>query len=145
MGYRIRFYRDAKQDVEKFRTTYAPTPLPRRLNNWLEKLAEEAETKEWTLSLDLATLLERIDDAEEIVHRWPAFWQRFWDAKFVNKLKAAAVVISKWRPPYESRGAVRVFTLYSEASEVVALYLVDHAQKEVVFMAFDGLFMQSYD
>jgi hypothetical protein len=89
--------------------------------------------------------LERIDDAEKLVRQWPTIWQRFWNASFIDKLKAGVVVIAQWRPPYEPRAAVRAFTVYAEDCEVTALYLVDHAAKEVVFLAIAGLPMQGYD
>jgi hypothetical protein len=145
MGYRIRYHREAKLDLDKCMTTYAPTPLPGRLRQWLKELAEEAESKEWALSIDLESLAEHIDDAEQLVRQWPNVWQRFWDARFVDKLRAATVVFTEWRQPYKPRAAIRVFTLYSEDFDVVAQYLLDHAAKEVVFMAFDGLPMQSYE
>jgi hypothetical protein len=145
MAYRIRYHLEVKVELDKLKATYKPTSLPRRFDRWLHELAAEAEAREWNLSLDLAALLERLDEAEQTVRHWPTVWQRFWNASFIDKLKAAAVVIAKWRPPYEPRAAVRVFSVYAEDCEVTVLYLVDHAAKEVVFLAVEGLPMQGYD
>lgn len=62
MAYQIRYHREVKGELDKFKATYKPTSLPRRLDRWLHELAAEAESREWTLSLDLAALLERLDD-----------------------------------------------------------------------------------
>ena len=145
MAYRERYHRAVKIEIEKFKSTYSPTSLPRRFDRWLHGLAEEAESRKWALSIDLVALLERVEDAEQMVRGWPTVWQRFWNASFVDKLKAAGVIVAQRRPPYESRAAVRVFSVYAEDCEITVLYLVDHAAREVVFLAVDGLPMQGYD
>ena len=76
---------------------------------WLRELAEEAESRQWSGSRDLITLWERIDDAERLVREWPTVWQRFWDARFVDHLRAAAIALTERRPPDETRGAVHLF------------------------------------
>jgi hypothetical protein len=77
MAYRVRYHREVKLELDKFKATYRPTSLPRRFDRWLHELAAEAESREWTLSIDLAALLERVDEAEQLVRRWPTVWQRF--------------------------------------------------------------------
>jgi hypothetical protein len=145
MAYRIRYHRAARLELDKCKETYKPTPLPRRLDRWLGELAEEAESSHWSLSIDLEAFLENAEQAEQLVRHWPDIWQRFWKASPREKLKACLFVLRKWRPPYQARASLRAFTLYAQQCEVHALYLVDHAAKEVVFMAFDGLPMQGYD
>jgi hypothetical protein len=145
MAYRIRYHRDAKTEWDKCLGTYGPGEVTDQFEAWLKDLAAEAESKKWTISLDLISLLERIEDAEKLVLEWPTLWQRFWDAKFVDKLHAVALVLKDRRPPYEPRGAINLFRVYAVFCEVVAVYLVDHVAREVVFITFDGLPMQGYD
>jgi hypothetical protein len=57
MSYRIRYHRDAKAELEKCRETYDARVFPARVGRWLSDLAEEAESKSWTLFIDLADLL----------------------------------------------------------------------------------------
>jgi hypothetical protein len=144
MPYRIRYHRDAKADLQKCRETYPSRVLPDRLDKWLRSLADEAESKDWVWSKDLTELLGKMDEAEELVRQWPNLWQRFWTASFKAKLKAAYLVMTG-RLPYQARASVRVFTVFATECEVTALYLVDHAAREVIFMAFDGLPMQGYE
>lgn len=144
MPYRIRYHRDAKAELQKCRNTYPPRVFPARCDSWLRDLADEAESKDWTLSTDLADLLGKLDEAEELVRQWPTVWQRFWTASLIAKLKAAYLAITG-RPPYQPRAAVRVFTVFAVDCEVTVLYLVDHVAQEVIFMAFDGLPMQGYE
>jgi hypothetical protein len=144
MPYRIRYHRQAKADVQRCRDTYAPRVFPDQLNNWLRDLAREGEAKDWQLSIDLAELLNNMDEAEELVREWPTLWQRFWTASIKNKFKAAYLTITG-RLPYRSRAAIRVFTIFAIDCEVTALYLVDHVEHQVVFLAFDGLPLQGMD
>jgi hypothetical protein len=143
MSYRIRYHPDAKAELQKSRQLYDSRIFSNKFDRWLEALASEAESKDWTLSKDLSELLEKTEDAEELVRQWPTVWQRFWNASFVAKLKAAHLTLTG-RVPYRSRGAFRVFPIFSVDCEVTALYLVDHVAGEVIFMAFDGLPMQGY-
>jgi hypothetical protein len=145
MAYRIRYHRDAKAEWDKCLATYGPGEVTEQFERWLKDLAEEAESRAWSISLDLISLLERVGDAERLVRDWPTLWQRFWDAKFVEKLRAVAVALKERRPPYESRGAINLLRVYAVYCEVVAVYLVDHVAREVAFITFDGLPMQGYD
>ena len=64
--------------------TYRPGEVSEPFEQWLKDIAEEAESRDWSISLDFASLLERIDDAERLVRDWPTVWQRFWDVRFVD-------------------------------------------------------------
>ncbi len=145
MAYRIRYHRDARQEWDKCLGTYGPGEVMDQFDQWLKDLAEETESRKWSISVDIITLLERIEDAERFVRDWPTVWQRFWDARFVDKLRAVAVALKEYRPPYETRGAINLFRVYAVHCEVVAVYLVDHVAREVVFLTFDGLPMQGYE
>jgi hypothetical protein len=83
MPYRIRYHRDAKAEFKKCRDTYPARVFPDRFDRWLRDLANEAESKDWTLSKDLADLLGNLDEAEELVRQWPTVWQRFWSAPLI--------------------------------------------------------------
>ncbi|MBV8385061.1 MAG: hypothetical protein JOZ63_20920 [Planctomycetaceae bacterium] len=112
---------------------------------WLRGLAEEAESRQWPGSRDLITLWERIDDAERLVREWPTVWQRFWDARFVDHLRAAAIALKERRPPSETRGAVHLFRGFAVKCEVVAVSLGDHVAREVIVLSCDGLPMHGSD
>jgi len=112
---------------------------------WLRELAEEAESRQWSVSRDLITLWERSDDAERLVREWPTVWQRFWDARCVDQLRAAAIALKERRPPDETRGAVHLLRVFAVNCEVVAVYRVDHVAREVIVLSCDGLPMQGSD
>jgi RNA polymerase sigma factor (sigma-70 family) len=137
MGYRVRCHRAVEDDWTKCGNTYPQ--MARRLNRWIDDLAKEAESRKWSLSTDLAALLEHADELEEMVRAWPTLWQRFWNAPFVEKLKAALVVMTQFRPPYEYREANRVFRIYAVTCEVSLLYIVDHTAKEIIIFEYQAV------
>jgi hypothetical protein len=144
VAYRIRFHPEAKAELEKCHDTY-PSVLKPRLSEWLNEIARESELRKPSISIDIKSAIEHAEEIEAVVKDWPNHRERFWDASFLEKLRAVGVLVSERRPPYETRVSYRVFTVFSVDCEVVAIYLVNHAAKEVVFMNFDGLPMQGYD
>jgi len=137
MPYAIRYRRKAKEELEKCCDTYGEE-LEQELYLWLGYLAEAAQRKESSGSIDVLELLETGLETVETGGR--VAWQRFRQASFLEKVKAFVVFLKNRQPPWQVRSSIRHFTFLGRCScEVAVFYEVDHIHHQIVLSKFDGL------
>lgn len=143
MPYAIRYRRRAKEELARCCDTYGDE-LRGELYLWLQQLAEAAERKERSGSIDLDEILDDfgnvLETGLETIDNWRIVRQRFGQASFLEKVKAFVVFLKNRQPPWQVRSSIRHFTFLGRCScEPVVFYEVDDVHRRIIIVKFDGL------
>ncbi len=137
--YKIRFRRRAKQEAElsKYLGRSFTEPFRRRL----EGIAEDAAKKDTSRSVDYLELLE---DSIELAKSGKVrnhIRDKWHDATLGEKIKALVYILKNRNTPWEIRGEIHWIhnILGVINAEIHFIYEIDHLNKQVVFVKFDGL------
>ena len=135
MAYKLKYHTRAKAEKEYLCSTYGQN-FAKDFENWLTLHVSEAEKKAFNASMDALDVLNQIDRLAET--KWCSQVKRFQDATVLEKMKAIAVVLTKWCPPWELRYAHSYFKLLDRIdAEIEVFFFVDHVKQRVIFTKID--------
>jgi hypothetical protein len=136
MLYASFFQKDAKANLQEAQNIYPG--FRKTVNEWLDRLASEAEGRDYEISIDILAVIETVLARKP--SSWRFSWRRWLSASFIDKIRAIGTVAKKRCPPWELRSALKHFTVVGAFDcEVTAHFEVDHVDKRIIFRQFDGL------
>jgi hypothetical protein len=105
---------------------------------WLHRLAEEAETRDYELSMDLLEWTESVLGTQ--TSAWGHSWRRWRESSFGDRLRAILAIAKKRCPPWELRSSIERFTALGAITlEIIVHFEVDHVNKQIRILQFLGL------
>lgn len=137
MAYSILLERSAREELHEAQEGYG-TDFREATEQWLHRLATEAETRDYELSADLVEWAESVLGTAP--SSWGHSWRRWLSSRFGDQLRALLTLARKRCPPWELRTSVERFTVLGFfPAEVLVHFEVDHVDKRVIFRQFLGL------
>ena len=137
MAYAIRFKSRAREELDECCQCYGDT-LRSELNGWLLRLAGNAGSSVAGDSINISEIIE--EAAANRGASWERSWRKWWKAPLLEKARAIHIVFKKWCPPWQLMFAIRWFNVIGRFDcEVHAYFIVDHVEKQIIFVKFDGL------
>ena len=140
MGYKLRFERKAKAELEASCSVYL-AEFSKEIRQWLSTLASEASEGKYLISQDFTQILEDVLDDEHFdPQSWVGSWRRFLQASAKEKVKALYVAVTRFKPPWQTRVAEQQFSVLGIFStDVKVIYQLDHVNKHMIVRMFFGL------
>jgi len=131
MRYRIRYRARAKAELKSEVRVYGQH-FDKQINDWLADLSELPESDS---SIDVQDVMEQFEKSS-----WQESFKYFRNRGYWEQLKAAVEVMLKRRPPLEVRGSMRWIELIMDSlpTEIQIYYQVDHVNKQLIVVKFDG-------
>lgn len=137
MAYSIRFKRRARTELDECCETYGEA-FRNDIWDWLRNIATAAESNDNFDSIDVVELLDEAMEHDE--QQWRYALRRGFSAKLPDKIKASFVVVKKRCLPWRLSFAEAWFQVLGRFDcSVGAHFVIDHVNKQVVFVLFDGL------
>jgi hypothetical protein len=136
MGYRVRYVRAAKKELDDCCRTYGE-PLCGDIKRWLRRLANKAEARDDSESQDLLEALKETISDDTVKH----FWHRWREASVVEKLKSLVITITNYKAAWRLRHSAKHFRFAGDACtcEVDVFYEIDDVNGCIVVRKFLGL------
>ena len=102
MAYDIKYRTGAKKDANYLRSTYGQN-FSDELDRRLQSLADAAEKKDDSQSIDGLEALSRLDELQSASSQWGYSLRKLRESDTPTRLRALLVVLRKKCPPWEFR------------------------------------------
>lgn len=137
MAYSIRFKRRARTELDECCETYGEA-FRNDIWSWLRDIARRAEAGDALDSIDAVELLDEALEHDE--QQWRYALRRWREATLTDRIKASFVAFRKRCLPWRLSFAEGWFQVLGRFDcSVGAHFVVDHVNKQIVFVLFDGL------
>lgn len=136
MAYAIQYRLSARQSLNDCQATYGAC-LAGPVQEWLKRLAHEADGGTYRLSIDAWALFEAVANNPN-----PTAWTRaskVWlNAPLMTKIRAIVAILSTRRPPWEFRAASETLQFLGTCSyEATVFYDIDHVERRIIVTTLD--------
>ena len=133
MAYDIKYRTGAKKDANYLRSTYGQN-FSDELDRRLQLLAEAAEKKDDSQSIDGLEALSQLDEIPTDSSQWRYSLRKLRESDYPTRLRAIVVLLRKKCPPWEFRFSSHMMKLLDRIShEVQFYYEIDHVDRRVIF------------